>query len=145
MMIICVVLAVAAPSMRGWSKGQKMRNAAMEFVGMTKLARTQAISTSKVHRIKFDPSMTSYMLTVQDGDQWTTLNSEDGMAQQLPEGMRLEWADNRGQGRDALDFYPTGRCDAVNLAMRSDAGDALTIECATPTENYRVVIPGATR
>ena len=46
MVVICTVLAIAAPSMRGWNQGNKLKDAATEFIALTKLARTMEPRTS---------------------------------------------------------------------------------------------------
>src|SRR3954447_4604473 len=137
MVIICTALAIAAPSLNGWARGSKMRDAVDQFVALTQFARTQAISTATVHRLKIDGGSRAYYVVVQDGDQFVQLNTEMGREFPLPEELSLKLVDENGQSRDYISFYPTGRTDPGTVEITSTAsGDVMTIRCPSPTDAY---------
>ena len=143
MVIICTALALAAPSLNGWARGSKMRDAVDQFVAMTQYARTQAISTATVHRLQIDGASRTYSVVIQDVDgQFVQLNTEMGQAFQLPEEFSLKMTDDSGQNRDFVDFYPTGRTDPTTVVITAPNGDVKTIQCPSPTEAFRLVNPG---
>jgi type II secretion system protein H len=144
MVVICTVLAIAAPSMRGWNQGNKLKDAATEFITLTKLARTMAVSNSRTYRIQFDASLESYQLQQQDGEQWVGVGTEDSAQRVLPDGYRLEWTDGQ-RGRTTIEFYSTGRMQPATLRLTSPDGDVTDIECPSPTEGYRLATPGVNR
>src|SRR5207244_2945716 len=109
MVIICTALAMAAPSLNGWARGSKMRDAVDQFVALTQFARTQAVSTATVHRLQVDGGARTYYVLVQDGEQFVPLNTEMGRQFPLPDEFSLKATDATGQNRDFIDFYPTGR------------------------------------
>ena len=43
LIILCVALAVTAPSLSGWNRGSKSRDAGEQFLALTRWARTQAL------------------------------------------------------------------------------------------------------
>jgi len=49
LLIISITMALAAPSLRGWSDGAKLRDAGDLFVASAKWARAQAILTGTPH------------------------------------------------------------------------------------------------
>jgi prepilin-type N-terminal cleavage/methylation domain-containing protein len=143
MVIICTALAMAAPSLNGWARGTKMRNAVDQFVAMTQFARTQAISTATVHRLQVDGPARAYYVLVQDGEQFVPLNTEMGRQFPLPEEFSLKLTDLGGATRDYIDFYPTGRTEPGTVEITSTLNnDVMVIRCPSPTEAFRLVQPG---
>src|SRR3954452_13919754 len=67
LVIIAIVPAMAAPSLRGWHKGSKMKDTAAEFISLTELARTRAVSSTMVHRLMVDSQNGRCFLAVQQG------------------------------------------------------------------------------
>src|SRR6187401_614809 len=70
MVIITTALAIISPSLRGFAHGARMRDASTEFVAMCQLARTQAISTARVHRLLIDTNTAQCKILVEDADQF---------------------------------------------------------------------------
>ena len=145
MVIICVALALAAPSLSGWSRASKMRDAVDQFVALTQFARTQAISTATVHRLQIDGAARAYYVLMQDGDQFVPLNTEMGRQFPLPDEFSLKMTDDAGQNRDFVDFYPTGRTNPTTVQITGPDGDTKVIQCPSPAEAFRLVNPGDAR
>src|SRR5215208_972893 len=85
MVIIATVLAMAAPSLRGWHKGSKMKDTAAEFISLTELARTRAVSSTVVHRLMVDSQNGRCFLAMQQGPgqaQGQVLGQGQGQVQQ---------------------------------------------------------------
>ena len=145
LVLLTTVLAMAAPSMRGWSRSTQLKDVAREFIAVANLARTQAISTGKVHRLMVDPSNRRYWLTVQEGQTFVDYPSDLGRPDALSEQYAIQWAPAPGQpARQFIDFYPTGRSDLATIRFESvNGGDAFEVAAQTPTEGFRLVTPGA--
>ena len=142
MVIITTALAMAAPSLSGWARGSKMRDASDQFIALTQFARTQAISTATVHRLHVDSGARAYYVLIQDGDGFSPLNTEMGRQFALPNDFGLKMTDLAGQNRDYVDFYPTGRTDPTTVQITGPDGSEKVIQCPSPTEAFRLVNPG---
>jgi prepilin-type N-terminal cleavage/methylation domain-containing protein len=66
MVIISIALGYAAPSLRGWGQGQKLRNAADEFVAATGTARSLAVSDAAIYALEINPGDNTYSIKLVD-------------------------------------------------------------------------------
>src|SRR5437764_12831170 len=78
MVLACLALALVAPSLSNWSHGNQLRDAADEFVSLTRYARSSAIAESITYRLSIDPQSGSYQLTAQNGDAFAPLQTARG-------------------------------------------------------------------
>jgi len=138
MLLASVILALVAPSFSGWSRGQRVQDAADQLIAMTRLARTRAASEGVTYRLNLDAQAGTYQLVVQDGDQFQPVQSAQGRQFQLPGDLhiQLQAAGGGASQEPYIDFYPTGRAKAAKVTIRSDRGDSITIECPSPAEGY---------
>ena len=65
MVILSTVLAMAAPSLRGFFASRKTHDTAAQILALTQFARSQAISEGIVYRLNFDTRQRTYWLTAQ--------------------------------------------------------------------------------
>ena len=143
MMIVCITLAMAAPSLRGWSKGSHLRDEADAFVAMTRLARTESVTTSKPYRLMIDSAAGGYQLMVQEGEEFVALDSGFGRLFELPDGYRIELRMTQESTDNFIPFYPTGRTQPARVRITSDLGETVDIECLSPAESFEIVSGGA--
>ncbi|HOW69970.1 MAG TPA: prepilin-type N-terminal cleavage/methylation domain-containing protein [Phycisphaerae bacterium] len=143
LMIVCITLAMAAPSLRGWSKGSRLHDEVDAFVAVTRLARTQAVTTSKPHRLFIDPATATYQLRVQEGEEFIPLESGFGRPFELPQGYRIELRTTPESADSFIPFYPTGRTQPAQVRITSELGETVDIECASPAESFEIVPGGA--
>lgn len=160
LVIISTVIAMAAPNLRGWRKGAALRSSMEELLSLTRLARSEAVSKGKIHRIEFDESM-KFQLKVQQGyvsgqvtaDQidsagFVPVTGEWSKIYSLPEGARIEV--NKAQVLNAtqessarvLDFYPNGRTQAATITVTDSDNYQVTLQCKTPAGNYKWMSEG---
>jgi hypothetical protein len=116
-----------------------MRDASTQFVAMCQWARTQAISTARVHRLQVDLHSPQYRVFVQQGDQFVSPATDFGQLFTMPEGYRISLTRADGVAGNYIDFYPTGRTDPARIQILADDGETTLIECPTPAETFRVV------
>lgn len=90
MMLICTVLGMAAPSLRGFFQSHQATDAAGQIVALAQYARTQAASEGRTYRLNFDTQAGQYWLTAQDGANFAVLGREFGRTFALPEGVAFE-------------------------------------------------------
>src|SRR3972149_3661562 len=55
MVILSTVLAMAAPSLRGFFASRQIQDAAAQILALTQFARSQAVSEGTTYRLNFDP------------------------------------------------------------------------------------------
>jgi type II secretion system protein H len=140
MLIIGITLAIAAPSMRGWSHGMAVRNAGDDFIALTRLARSQAIADATTYRLNVDVSANQYWITQQSGSDFVAIaNSDLGQMHTLPQGWHIAMSNVAAGNAASFDFSATGRSDPGNVTISDDQGNSVQISCGTPVENFRVV------
>jgi type II secretory pathway pseudopilin PulG len=140
MVIIGTVLAMAAPSLRGFFASRQTEDAAASIVALTRLARSQAAVEGRVYRLNFDLKEMKYWLTVQSEGAFRNLSSEFGRVFLLPEGTELELkVEGVPADRDYVSFQPTGRTEAATIRLKGRQGESVNIACLSPTESYKVV------
>src|SRR5688500_9566548 len=110
LVIISTALAMAAPALRGWSKGARLRDAGDQFLAVARWARSQAVSNSRVYRLNVDANAGRYWVTVQDGTEFVSTGSDFGQVFALPSGFGISMNEATAQqSLKAVDFFPTGR------------------------------------
>ncbi|MEO6437495.1 MAG: GspH/FimT family pseudopilin [Tepidisphaeraceae bacterium] len=145
LVVLSTALAVAAPSMRAWSKGSKLRDAGDQFLSVTRWARSQAIADSRVYRLYVDPAAGQYWVAAQDGQEFVALGSGLGRVNVLSEDLRIQLTNLDVQGAsqastlEFVEFYPTGRAWPARVRITLDNGDATDIVCESPAEEFRLV------
>ena len=138
MLVICIAVAMAAPSLRGWNRGSQHRDAADQILTLTRYARTQAIADAKTYRLNVDTQKGTCWLTMQDGQNFVNHDTNLGIVFTIPDGARLQLIDAQGTPLQSVDFYPSGRAQIGQIRLTSSNNDVTTIECATPAEGYAV-------
>ena len=148
MVIIAIALAAAAPKLRGWSRGQQLREAADSFVYFTRYARAQAVSDGIIYRLTVDANNGTYTLTKQDGDNFVAAPFDYGDTQRVPQGYRIELIQQQQQQQAAvpaadvpntIDFYPSGRTQMASVRISASSGDGITVSCLGAAEQFAVV------
>jgi Tfp pilus assembly protein FimT len=142
MVIVCTVLAMAAPSLRGFFAGRQTQDAAAGLVALTQLARSQAISEGDPYRLNVDTSAGTFWLTTQSDGGWQNLNSEFGRTFGLPEGVELSLSvDGVEASRTYVTFFPDGRTEPATITLSGRQGDQVLIRCLSPADSFRVTRP----
>jgi len=140
MVIICTVLAMAAPSLRGFFASRKTVDAAAQLTALAHLARSCAVAEGKTYRLNLDTEAGTYWLTAQHGGGFRKLGTEFGRVFSLPEGTRASWKEPAEAAfRRYLTFSPGGRTDATTIELRGLQGEVVCVTCPSPTERFSVV------
>jgi type II secretion system protein H len=143
LVIICTILAMAAPSLRGWNKASRLRDAASDFLSTARFARSQAAATGQLHRLCVDSASRSYWLMAQEGQEFANIASSLGRALTLPEGFAIDLTSSDATASPTfIEFYATGRTQPGRVRIISDHGDQIEIVCASPAESYHIVSSG---
>ena len=142
MVIICSVLAMAAPSLRGFFGSRKTSNAAWQMLALMKKAHSQAIAEGRVYRFNLDIHEGTYWLTAEEGGVFEHLYSEFGRVFTLPEGTVACWVDDsRDDACEYIDFYPNATTEPTTVRLIDRRGKVVDLECPSATEFFRIRSP----
>src|SRR5688572_11665766 len=106
LLVIALLMAVATPSLRGWSRGSKLRDAAEGVLTATRHARSQAVSTAAVHRLEIDRAQGTYRVTRIRGTQFVPVDGAFGQLIRLPSDFRIDVARVDANASGVIEFFP---------------------------------------
>jgi prepilin-type N-terminal cleavage/methylation domain-containing protein len=149
LMVLCIVLAVAVPQLRGFLSGSAARDAATQVVALAQYARSKSAAEGVVYRLSFEMQSGEYWLTAGTPDgtgQFNDLGNDFGQKFRLPEGMTvtLERIGNNLNSTSTasssdIEFRPDGTSDSVVIRLKEANSDAETlIGAPVPTEPFRI-------
>jgi Tfp pilus assembly protein FimT len=140
MLILSTVLAMAAPSLRGFFASRRVDEAAAQILALTQFARSQAISEGIVYRLNLDTRDRTYWLTAQKAGVFEPLDTEFGQVYALPKDVELELEDIEQKDKDVyLAFTPHGTVTAGVVRLIERGGRALEVSCPSVTESFSIV------
>jgi len=145
MVVICTVLAIAGPNLRGFWKGMRSRDAANQVSALTQWARSQAISEGTTYRLNVDAGGRRYWVTKLEEEAFVAPATSLGLVFETPEGVSLSLTRQDGAGGDHVDFFADGRTEPGTLKVAQGQNDEIEIVCASATERYRIALNGVTR
>ena len=143
LVLLSTVLAIAAPSLRGFARGRQTAESAARILALTRLARSRAASWGAVHRLNFDRAAREYWLTRQRAGTFVELE-DDGRRYRLPVGVSMELDLPAGSGVEAeayVEFHPDGRCDVGTIQLTGGQGEVYQVTCPSASEQYEIVQP----
>jgi prepilin-type N-terminal cleavage/methylation domain-containing protein len=140
MLILSTVLAMAAPSLRGFFGSRQAQDTAAQMLALTQFARSQAISEGVVYRLNFDTKDRVYWLTAWKSGAFEELETEFGQVFTLPKDMAMELEDvDQEKGKVFVEFTPQGTVTAATIRLIDRKGQALEVTCPTVTESFSIV------
>lgn len=140
MVILSTVLAMAAPSLRGFFASRRTDDAASQILALTQLARSQAISEGVIYRLNFDTQERTYWLTAQRAGVYERPDTGFGQIFTLPKDVLMELEDIEQEDKDMfLAFTPHGTVTAGTVRLIEQSGRAVEVTCPTVTESFFIV------
>lgn len=133
LVIIGLALAVVTPSLGGWSRGMRMRNAADEVIAATRWARERAIAAAVPHSVTVD-SDSNLRVAARDG----AMVLDDGPVERtfsMPEGVTVRV---EAEG-DEVWFFPDGRSASAVFRITTDRGDVMEVASGSPAAGYAIM------
>ena len=137
MVIICTLLGITAPSLKGFFAGRRTVDAAAQIVALANFARSQSVAEGRVYRLNIDMETGDYWLTAEDGGVFCELGSEFGRIFCLPEGTSFSF-DTPSEKAEYFQFHPTGRSETAIIRLIDRKGKEISIACLSPTEMFQV-------
>ena len=140
MVILSTVLAMAAPSLRGFFGSRKTHDEAARLLALTQFARSQAISEGIIYRLNFDTNERTYWLTSQQKGVFEELETEFGYVFTFPSDITVELEDvDKDDDEMFFKFTPQGTVTAGTIRLIDRRGLVLEITCPTVTESFSIV------
>jgi prepilin-type N-terminal cleavage/methylation domain-containing protein len=140
MLILSTVLAMAAPSLRGFFGSRQAQDTAAQILALTQFARSQAISEGVIYRLNFDTRDRVYWLTAWKSGAFDELETEFGQIFTLPKDMAMELEDVEEEEGDVyVEFTPQGAVTAATIRLIDRRGRALEVSCPSITESFSIV------
>jgi type II secretion system protein H len=140
MVILSTVLAMAAPSLRGFFGSRKTHDEAARLLALTQFARSQAISEGIIYRLNFDTNDRTYWLTSQQAGIFEELETEFGYVFTFPSDITVELEDvDKEDNEMFFAFTPQGTVTAGTIRLIDRRGLVLEIMCPTVTESFSIV------
>src|SRR4051812_45648274 len=99
LMVIAIALAMVSPSLRGWSKGSRVRDTAEQFVTLARFTRTRAVSTGQVHRLVIDANGRRCVVMARAGQQFAELGVGTDAEFPFPDDVTLRMVEAPGGAR----------------------------------------------
>jgi len=141
MLILVFVVAMIAPSLRGFGVGRRKNDMATLIVGVANYARTQAVTEGRTYRLSFDPQNPAFQLTVQAGTVFQPLRNDYGNRVDFVDGIRVKTDIAQQPDGVHIDFHPDGRTDPAHIWLTDKLGDSIEVACESATEMFRVLTP----
>ena len=140
MVIMSTVLAMAAPSLRGFFASRRTQETAAQILALTQFARSQAISEGIIYRLNFDTNRRTYWLTAQRAGVFEELQTGLGQVFTLPKDIEMELIGIEEKDKDKfLAFTPHGTVTAGTVRLIDRRGQAVEVTCPTVTESFSIV------
>jgi len=142
LVLISTVLAIAAPSLRGFVRGRQTADAAAQMLALTHYARSQAAAQGRTYRLNVDIDAGVYWLTAAEGGAFVELRTSYGRSFELPSGVAvIVEADGDDELLSYVQFYPDGRCDAAVIQLEGQQGECYQIVNPSASERFEIVKP----
>ena len=142
LVLISTVLAIAAPSLRGFVRGRQTADAAAKVLSLTHLARSRAVSWGCIHRLNFDAEEGTYWLTMQKAGAFVEIDGNHGRRFRLPDGVSVVLeSPSQVQSLPYVQFYSDGGCDPATIELAGGENDVFQVTCSSVSERFRIVSP----
>lgn len=138
--ILAIALAAVAPTLSGFASGRQAENTARQFVGLTRFARSQAVSDGIAYQILLQPDNGSWQLQMQEmeGQPFAEMPGPFGRVFTVPEGVTMTTDVPAVDGVQAINFDASGRSDVGVIHFVGPNSD-IVVECDAPVEEYRIL------
>jgi type II secretion system protein H len=141
MLIICTMLAITAPSLRGFFASRETKDVAEQILALTKYASSQAVAEGRIYCLNFNTRDNAYWLTVQDQGVYRDLGVEMGRRFTLPKDTAVKLDGIPTEANPwayYIEFDATGRCQPGRIRLINRREEVFTLICPTPTEQYYI-------
>ncbi len=140
MIILCTVLAMAAPSLRGFFSSRQLNDISEQIIAMTRYAKVQSVFESRPYRVNFDPYKRYYWISSLKQSQFERLKDHFGNLYPIPAEIDLTFYQvDYDNGIYYFEFDSEGYSKEAALRLKDQQDNIQEIICYSPAENYEIV------
>lgn len=140
MIILCTVLAMAAPSLRGFFSSRQLNDITEQILAMTRYAKVQSVFESRYYRVNFDPQQRLYWISSRRESQYQRLDSNFGNLYSIPADIDISFDNvSYDNGIYYFEFNPEGYSQEAAVRLRDNQDTVQEVVCYSPAENYEIV------
>ncbi len=137
LLLLSVIVAMAAPNMRGWSEGAKLRNTADDFMNAAYWAQNEAIITAGVQVLTIDTSSQTFSVKP-EAPTGIEHHGPFSTPVTLPTDFTIAVISG-GDGAGAIRFYPDGRVTPGVVQITSPHQETIDIASTSPAMQFKLV------
>lgn len=142
MIILCTMLAMAAPSLRGFFSSRQIRDAAEHLVAVARYAKVQSVYQSRPYRLNFrlEDGAYEYWLSSIDKSEYKRLENDFGSRFKLAKEIEVDFDNFSNDGGIwYIDFSPQGYSRQCRIELQDEADNYVDVVCYGPAENFEMV------
>ena len=140
MVLLCTVLAIAAPSLRGFFANREINETSSRICSMMRYASTQAISGSNYYRFNYNTDTHKFWLTYLYEGRYEILETNYSKKFSIPLDIDVEIEDwPREEGAYYVEFSPIGKTTVGRMRLTNPQDRKIDILCLSSTELYQAI------
>lgn len=137
--LLALLMAVAAPDLRGWSRNGKLRDATDQMMASIRYARGQAIHDAVTYRLSVDPTGTLVQVQRQEGGLFVAIDDTYAGPIIMPDGFVVEIDRLDGGLSAVVDFFPDGRTTPARIVLTAPWGRQVVMAAPTAAQPFELV------
>lgn len=141
MVLVAITMALAAPSLKGFTDAQRVRNAAGTVLALIQYARTQAVAEGRPYRLEIDTARRAFRLTAQQGADFVSPATDAARDYTLDADMNVQVAGTNASGTANTSYItvrPDGFADPGAIRITGPRGFALDVAADSAADLYSV-------
>ena len=139
MIILCTVLGMASPSLRGFFSSRQLNDIAEQIIVLTRYAKTQAIYESKYYRVNFDLNRRLFWISVLNESEFTRQQKQLANTYHIPADLKMAFENlSMESGFYYIEFNPEGYATPCSIIMQDNKNNTIQIACLSPAENFEM-------
>lgn len=143
--VLALMMSAAAPHLRGWGRGGKVRDATDQVLTAIRFAQSQAIHDFVTCRLSVNPVDDALEVWRIDGQRVAPATGEFHDPVEVPDGFSIEIERFDGAGNAAIEFLPDGRLTPGRIEIIAPWGERTIIESRWPAQPLRLISEGGGR
>ena len=145
--LLALLMAMVAPQLRGFGRGQQVENAADEFMAAAAYARSEAVVRCVPHRLEVTDNGTRLLVTtLDDTGEFLPVADRFGEGQTLAGDVTITIEALDGGSADYVEFYPNNTLTPAEAIVTGFNGKRIaTLRAEGIADPFRRLSPGEAR
>lgn len=140
MIILCTVLAMAAPSLRGFFSSRQLNDVAEQILVMTRYAKIQSVFQGRFYRVNIDKNEHRCWISVLSENEYEPLRQSFGNDFLIPPDIEVTFDEvEETAGIYYFEFNPQGYAKPGRVRLEDNQGNVLDVVCFSPSEYFEII------